>query len=189
MKNNYFSRCVLLAGLCSVIMVLQSLLFMRPEVHFLLFHMLSLEGDITVTGKVVDDAGEPLIGVSIQVKGTSKGATTDVNGIYTLNIASGSTLVFSYIGMKTIQRKVTKGGKLDITMENDENMLDEVVAVGYGSMKRSDLTGSVVSINAKSIEESMASTIDQALQGRAAGLQMTQNSGVPVEVHLFRFVV
>ena len=87
------------------------------------------EGDITVTGKVVDDAGEPLIGVSIQVKGTSKGATTDVNGIYTLNIASGSTLVFSYIGMKTIQRKVTKGGKLDITMENDENTRVEPDAI------------------------------------------------------------
>lgn len=179
MKNNYFSRCVLLAGLCSVIMVFAvTPVYATGGAFSPLPHAVS-EGDITVTGKVVDDAGEPLIGVSIQVKGTSKGATTDVNGIYTLNIASGSTLVFSYIGMKTIQRKVTKGGKLDITMENDENMLDEVVAVGYGSMKRSDLTGSVVSINAKSIEESMASTIDQALQGRAAGLQMTQNSGVP----------
>ena len=179
MKNNYFSRCVLLAGLCSVIMVFAvTPVYATGGAFSPLPHAVS-EGDITVTGKVVDDAGEPLIGVSIQVKGTSKGATTDVNGIYTLNIASGSTLVFSYIGMKTIQRKVTKGGKLDITMENDENMLDEVVAVGYGSMKRSDLTGSVVSINAKSIEESMASTIDQALQGRASGLQMTQNSGVP----------
>ncbi len=121
-------------GFCS-----HSCLCDRRCIFSFLPHAVS-EGDITVTGKVVDDAGEPLIGVSIQVKGTSKGATTDVNGIYTLNIASGSTLVFSYIGMKTIQRKVTKGGKLDITMENDENMLDEVVAVGYGSMKRSDLT-------------------------------------------------
>ena len=110
MKNNYFSRCVLLAGLCSVIMVFAvTPVYATGGVFSPLPHAVS-EGDITVTGKVVDDAGEPLIGVSIQVKGTSKGATTDVNGIYTLNIASGSTLVFSYIGMKTIQRKVTKGG-------------------------------------------------------------------------------
>lgn len=180
MKNNYFLRCVLLAGLFPVFMIFAVTPACAAGGAFSpLPHSVS-EGDITVTGKVVDEGGEPLIGVSIQVRGTStKGTTTDVNGSYTLNMASGSTLVFSYIGMKTVQRKVAKGGRMDVTMENDENMLDEVVAIGYGSMKRSDLTGSVVSVSAKSIEESMASTIDQALQGRAAGLQMTQNSGVP----------
>ena len=137
------------------------------------------EEKITITGTVTDENGEPLIGVSIQVKGTSKGTITDVNGKYTLSLSPGATISFSYVGMKPMQRKVTKGGQLNVSMQNDAKMLDEVVAIGYGTMKRGDLTGSVVSVNAKAIEESMASTIDQALQGRAAGLQMTQNSGVP----------
>ena len=179
MKNNYLLRCMLLTGIFSVSMLCAVAPVYAAGSTFSSLPQPAPEENVTVTGKVVDDAGEPLIGVSIQIKDTGKGTSTDVNGNYTLSMSSGSTLVFSYIGMKTVQRKVSKGGKLDITMENDANMLDEVVAVGYGSMKRSDLTGSVVSINSKSIEESMASTIDQALQGRAAGLQMTQNSGVP----------
>ena len=101
--------------------------------------------------------------VSIQVKGTSKGTITDVNGKYTLSLSPGATISFSYVGMKPMQRKVTKGGQLNVSMQNDAKMLDEVVAIGYGTMKRGDLTGSVVSVNAKAIEESMASTIDQAL--------------------------
>ena len=179
MKNNYLLRCMLLIGLFSIGMIGKATpAYGTGSVYSPLLQSVS-EENITITGRVVDDAGEPLVGVSIQVKGTGKGAVTDVNGNYTVSMPSGSTIVFSYIGMKTLQRKVTKGGRLDIKMENDANMLDEVVAVGYGTMKRSDLTGSVVSVTAKSIEESMASTIDQALQGRAAGLQMTQNSGVP----------
>ena len=180
MKNNYLFRCTMLAGLLSagvVYAVTPASIAVRAS-SFPIAQSVS-EEKITITGTVTDENGEPLIGVSIQVKGTSKGTITDVNGKYTLNLSPGATISFSYVGMKPMQRKVTKGGQLNVSMQNDAKMLDEVVAIGYGTMKRGDLTGSVVSVNAKAIEESMASTIDQALQGRAAGLQMTQNSGVP----------
>lgn len=179
MKNNHLFRCVAFVRLffvgvaCSVMPAYATVGTSAP------ISQIVSEETITISGTVADDTGEPLIGVSIQVKAVGKGTVTDVNGRYTLSIPSGSTITFSYIGMKTVQRKVTKGGELNITMENDAKMLDEVVSIGYGTMKRGDLTGSVVSVNAKAISESMASTIDQALQGRAAGLQMTQNSGVP----------
>jgi TonB-linked SusC/RagA family outer membrane protein len=180
MKNNYLFRCTMLAGLLSagVVYAVTPASIAVGASSFPIAQSVS-EEKITITGTVTDENGEPLIGVSIQVKGTSKGTITDVNGKYTLSLSPGATISFSYVGMKPMQRKVTKGGQLNVSMQNDAKMLDEVVAIGYGTMKRGDLTGSVVSVNAKAIEESMASTIDQALQGRAAGLQMTQNSGVP----------
>ena len=126
MKNNYLLRCMLLIGLFSIGMIGKATpAYGTGSVYSPLLQSVS-EENITITGRVVDDAGEPLVGVSIQVKGTGKGAVTDVNGNYTVSMPSGSTIVFSYIGMKTLQRKVTKGGRLDIKMENDANMLDMV---------------------------------------------------------------
>jgi len=133
-----------------------------------------------VTGKVTDMQGEPIIGASVTIKGvTGGGAVTDLDGNYSIATKQGQTLRFTYLGMKEKLVKVEKSLILNVRMEEDAVLLNEVVAVGYGTMKRSDLTGSVSSINSKAIEQSGAMTIDQAIQGRLAGVQMTVNSGTP----------
>lgn len=135
--------------------------------------------DLKVSGIVTSATdGEPLIGVSVQVKGTSTGTITDLNGKYTLNVSTGQTLVFSYIGFMEQQVVATKP-VINIVLKEDTKTLDEVVVVGYGTMKRSDLTGSVVSVTGDELKKSVVTSLDQALQGRAAGVSVTQNSGAP----------
>ena len=134
----------------------------------------------TVTGMVTSSAdGEPLIGATVMVLETKAGTVTDLDGRYTVKIAQGQTLVVSYIGYETKSIKYTGQATVDVALENDASTLDEVVVVGYGVMKRSDITGSVVSVGEKDIKKSVITSVDQALQGRAAGVQVTQNSGSP----------
>ena len=134
----------------------------------------------TVKGVVTSAAeGEPLIGATVMVKETKTGTVTDFDGIYTLKIAKGQTLVISYIGYETKNIKYTGQATINVALEADASTLDEVVVVGYGVMKRSDITGSVVSVGEKDIKKSVITSVDQALQGRAAGVQVTQNSGSP----------
>lgn len=129
----------------------------------------------TVTSQIED---EPLAGASVRIKGTSLGVTTDVDGKYEILAEKGQVLQFSYIGYKskevTIDRNV-----INVALEEDRTLLDDVVVVGYGTMKRSDITGSVVSVGADEIKKTIVTSVDQALQGRAAGVQVTQNSGSP----------
>ena len=134
----------------------------------------------TVTGKVTDAAdGEPLIGATVTVKETKAGVVTDLDGHYSTSIARGQTLVVSYIGYDTKEVRYTGQPTIDVALSVDAGTLDEVVVVGYGVMKRSDITGSVVSVGEKDIKKSVITSVDQALQGRAAGVQVTQNSGSP----------
>lgn len=134
----------------------------------------------TVTGTVTSGTdGEPLIGVSVQVKERPQAGTiTDLDGKYSVQVRSNETLVFSYIGFETLEVKATRT-VLDVKLKEDSELLDEVVVVGYGTMKRSDLTGSVVSVGEDEIKQSVVTSLDQALQGRAAGVSVTQNSGTP----------
>lgn len=129
----------------------------------------------TVTSQIED---EPLAGASVRIKGTSLGVTTDVDGKYEILAEKGQVLQFSYIGYKskevTIDRNV-----INAALDEDRTLLDDVVVVGYGTMKRSDITGSVVSVGADEIKKTIVTSVDQALQGRAAGVQVTQNSGSP----------
>lgn len=146
----------------------------------LLFPLAVFAQNITVKGVVQDIAKEPLPGVSVYLEGTTTGTITDLDGNYTLKgISAKGSIVYSYLGYKTLTTKINNRSEINITLVEDAELLDEVVVVGYGTMKKSDLTGSVVSIGAKSIEESVATTMDQVLQGRVAGAQMSQNSGVP----------
>ena len=133
----------------------------------------------TVTGKVVDRNGEPVIGATVSIKGTINGTITDIDGNYSITVQKGQTLEFSFIGMKTTSVKVKGNEPINVTLEDDAIVLDEVVAIGYASMKRSDLTGSVTSISSEAIEQMNPTSIDQVLQGRAAGVLMVQNSGMP----------
>lgn len=136
--------------------------------------------DIRITGTIKDKSGDPIVGVIVSILGTNKSASSDKNGKYAIMASKGQILIFSYIGMKKQNITVGTNRVIDVVLKDDEINLNEVVVnVGYGTMKRSDLTGSVSSITAKSYENSVSTTLDQALQGRVAGLQMAQNSGVP----------
>ncbi|MBQ6064289.1 MAG: TonB-dependent receptor [Prevotella sp.] len=134
----------------------------------------------TVTGIVTDaKTGEEIIGASVKVKGASTGAVTNVMGEYTITAVPDQTLEFSYIGFVTQTVKVGNQQRIDIKLVEEENALNEVVVVGYGVMKRSDLTGAVSSIDEKAIKQGVNTNIEQAMQGRIAGVQVTQNSGAP----------
>ena len=138
----------------------------------------SVQQGRTVTGKIIDDTGEPLIGVSVLVKGTTVGTITDFDGNYSLEVPSGKNiLVISYIGYKTQDITVGKSNQLNIKMEADTQALDEVVVVGYGVMKKRDLTGSIASVKAADIVKSPASNAMEALQGQVPGLDIVRNSG------------
>ena len=134
----------------------------------------------TVTGTVTSGVdGEPLIGVSVQIKERpSVGTITDLDGKFSIQAKTNETLVFSYIGFENQEVKANKT-VINVELEEDSKVLDEVVVVGYGTMKRSDLTGSVVSVGEDEIKQSVITSLDQALQGRAAGVSVTQNSGTP----------
>lgn len=136
------------------------------------------QGTITVKGVVSDDDG-PIIGATVKEKGASGGVISDLDGNYSLTVKKGATVTFSYIGYVTKEVKITNQTRLDVHLQQDTKLLNEVVVVGYGQMKRSDLTGSVVSVGEKSIEQSVPTSIDQVLQGRAAGVQIQANTGTP----------
>jgi len=132
-----------------------------------------------VTGTVLAESnGEPLIGVSILVKGSPQGTMTDLNGAFTIKAKIGETLRVSYIGYAAQNVKVGEG-KLIIRLKESEKSLDEVVVVGYGTQKRKDLTGSISSISGKELLKTQPATFDQALQGKVAGVVVQQVSGQP----------
>ena len=138
-----------------------------------------MNAQTTVSG-VVSDKNGPLPGVSVLVQGTNNAVATDVDGKYQLaNVSSNTTIAFSFIGYKT--QNIVVGGKkaINVILVEDLQSLNEVVVVGYGKMKRSDLTGSIATVSSKAISQSVTTSIEQVLQGRAAGVQVTQNSGAP----------
>jgi TonB-linked SusC/RagA family outer membrane protein len=133
-----------------------------------------------VSGTVTDaNDGSVIPGANIIIQGETRGTITDIEGNYQLEVNSDDVLVFSFIGYKTLEIPVGDQRTLDVQMEPDFQLMDEVVVVGYGTMKRSDLTGSVTSVNQEDLQASVSTSIDQALQGRAAGVQVTKTSGQP----------
>lgn len=133
-----------------------------------------------ISGKVLTETGEPLAGVTVQVKGTSVITTSAENGAYIIDITGNATaLVFSYIGYAKQEVNVKNKTVLDVVLVADKNELSQVIVIGYGTVKKSDLTGSVVSVKADDLKAVPATSFDQALQGRAAGVQVTQLSGKP----------
>jgi len=133
----------------------------------------------TITGKVTDDTGG-LPGVTVLLKGTSNGTSTDPTGNYSLNVADASgTLVVSFIGYQTQEVAINNRTTINIKLATDAKALEEVVVVGYGTQKKSDLTSAISQISAKEIEAEPIVQVGQALQGKVAGLQVSQNSGSP----------
>jgi TonB-dependent starch-binding outer membrane protein SusC len=131
----------------------------------------------TIKGKVSAE-GETLPGASVIIKGTTQGTTTDIDGNFTIVANSKNTLVFSFVGYNSKEIVVGNQSLINVDLESDNN-LDEVVVIGYGTQRKSDLTGSVSSVNADDIKSVPVSRVDQALQGRAAGVHVTQTSGAP----------
>ncbi|MCD8165081.1 MAG: SusC/RagA family TonB-linked outer membrane protein [Bacteroides sp.] len=129
-----------------------------------------------VSGTVKDQAGDPVIGASIMEKGTGNGTITGLDGEFRLTVAAGATLQVSYIGYLSIEVKTTPGKSIQVVMKEDTKILDEIVVVGYGTMKKSDLTGAVVSANLKDFENSPNTNIVQALQGTVPGLNIGQTT-------------
>jgi len=125
------------------------------------------------------DDGSPLPGVSIIVKGDKNGTISDNDGRFSINVSNGSALSFSYIGYKNQAKVIKSNLSLNIKLEPDYKMLDEVVAIGYGTMKKSDLTGAVGSVSGKDLRIAPVARVDQALQGRMAGVTVNSNSGQP----------
>ena len=133
-----------------------------------------------VKGKVTDAEGNPLPGVNIVEVGTTNGAVTDLEGKYTIAVGSeDAVLRFSFVGYLTKEIEVGGQTSIDVMLVEDIQALDEVVVVGYGTMRKSDLTGAVVSVQGEDLVTNTVNTIDQALQGRAAGVQIVNNSGQP----------
>ncbi len=131
-----------------------------------------------ITGTVSDAMG-PIIGASVLVKGSSTGAVTDFDGKFTLNVKPGSTLVISYVGYISQEIKVGSQSVYNISLQEDKQMLDEVVVVGYGTMKKSDISGASVSLGESAVKGSIITSLDQSLQGRAAGVTAVTTSGAP----------
>ena len=134
--------------------------------------------EITQTGVIQDKEGEPIIGASVLVKGTSHGVATDIDGKFTLKCKNGATLQITSIGYKPMEVKAT-GKEMDITMIEDTEVLDEVVVVGYGTMSKKHISGSMTSVDEKLLEQKTPVSVLDALQGAAPGLQIISNSGAP----------
>lgn len=161
MKNKFLKKLLL------------SALFLLVSVPYLL-----AQGSVKVTGKVVDNQNEPMIGVSIVEKGTTNGVITDLEGNYVLSVAEGSTIIYSYIGYIT-QEKRAVAGVMNITLIEDAKALDEVVVVGYGVQKKSSVTGAISQVKAEDIQNRTISNAPAALQGKTAGVQVIQTSAAP----------
>lgn len=132
---------------------------------------------LTATGKVTDAAGLEVIGASVLEKGTANGVVTNLDGEFSLSVGQNATLVISFIGYKTIEVKATTN--MNITLQEDNELLDEVVVIGYGSVKRKDVTTAVSTVSTKDLDQRPIVSAAQALQGKAAGVSVMQPSGEP----------
>ena len=136
----------------------------------------------TISGSVFDTNGEPIIGATVVVKGTNAGTVTDFDGNFVIEAEDGATIQVSYVGYKNYQEKLTqKQTVLKVTLEEDSEQLEDVVVIGYGTQRRSDVTGSISSVKADEIADFSAKSIAESLSGLAAGVQVTKGSGAPGE--------
>ena len=156
-------------------------LFMKKRIYLLFFLLITSIGitlaQTQVVGNVADDTGEPVIGASILVKGTTLGTVTDIDGAFTISVPAGSnTLVVSYVGLNT--QEVAVKPVLNIILSSDIELLDELVVVGYGTQKKANLTGAVTTVDVgKTLEARPYSDISKALQGAVPGLSIISSSG------------
>ena len=154
------------------------------RVHLLLlcalFSVFCYAQERKISGVVSDDKNNPLEGATVSVKGTTTVVTTDMNGRFTITLPPNSkTLSISYVGMQPRELSIGKSDVVSVMLSSASTSLSDVVVIGYGNAKRANLTHAQVGVTAKDIEKTVNTTVEQALQGRAAGVYVTQNSGQP----------
>lgn len=135
--------------------------------------------NITISGTVTDTNKEAVIGANVLLKGTSTGTITDIDGNYRLTVPENGTLVFSSVGYTSQEVAINKRRIINITLSDDAILTDEVVVIGYGTVKKSDLTGSVGKVTTSELNQLSTTDIGQAIAGRVAGVDVTSNSGAP----------
>ena len=175
MKKN-FKKCLFITSACAALLLGNIL-----PVHATRTTNTAeaVQQNLKVTGKVVDQDGNPIIGANVVQKGTSNGTITDLNGSFTLDVPEREILVVSFIGYETQEITLKGHRNIIITLKDDVELLDEVVVVGYGTMKKRDLSGAVSSIKGEDILNGNPSSFAQGLQGKIAGVLVTQNDGAP----------
>ena len=145
-----------------------------------LFTSLSYAQERKITGTVTDDKQLPLAGATVTVKGTKVATTTDVAGRYSISVPeNGNTLVITYVGMQSQEQTIGNSNAVNVALASLSNAMTDVVVTGYGRSRRANLTTAQTTVSAKDIERTVNTTVEQALQGRAAGVYVTQNSGQP----------
>ena len=152
--------------------------FKRIQALVMLFLSLGIFSQQSVSGLITDMSGDNLPGVNIVIKGTNVGVSSDFDGNYQINAENGQILVFSYIGYNNIELTV-KGANQDVVMTESDSELDEVVVIGYGSVKKKDLTGAVDLVSAKDFAKGSVVSPQQLIQGKVAGVSIVSNSGAP----------
>lgn len=145
--------------------------------------LLVAQNKTTITGVVVGSDSKPIIGVTVAEPGTSNGTTTNAKGEYSISVSKGPNtfILFSYMGMVSVTEKIGNRIKINVTLSEDQNLLDDVVVIGYGTAKKSDVTGSVASVSAATFKDKMITSIEDALRGQVAGVRILSNSGEPGE--------
>lgn len=133
--------------------------------------------DMVVKGTVSDSAGEPLIGASVIQKGTTNGVQTDIDGKFQLKVPEGATILFTYVGY--VAQELKAAPEMNVVMTEDAEMLSEVVAIGYGTQKKSVVTASIAQVSADELEATAPVRVDNALKGLASGVSVTSASGQP----------
>src|SRR5918993_360022 len=135
---------------------------------------------LPITGRVTDESGAPLPGVNILIKGTTRGTTSDADGVFNIEVDdANAVLVFSFIGYELQEVSIDNRTEVNVTLMPDIKSLEEVVVIGYGTRKKSDLTGSVGTVKAEELQERQAPTVSQSLAGRVSGVAVNVNSGRP----------
>lgn len=132
-----------------------------------------------ITGRVTDDGGMPLPGVTVIEKGTTNGTVTDFEGRYSIDVSEGAVLMFTFVGMEPVEVAVTNKSEINVTLKEETMGIDEVVVVGYGTQKKADIISSVASMDAEKLNERPVNKVDQALIGQMSGVRVKQTSGLP----------
>lgn len=160
--------------------VLKRFLFRKIWLCLIVCSPLFLQAqELTVTGRVVDDVGEVLIGATVQIKGSTAGVITDIDGKYSIQVSPGATLVVSYLGYLSVEQVVRNSTSLDFTLSSDNVELQEVVAIAYGVQKKVSVTGAISSVDSEDLLKSSTPSLGNALAGRLPGLSTVQYSGIP----------
>ena len=133
--------------------------------------------NIQLTGTVIDTTGETVIGASVLEKGTTNGVITDIDGNFSLNVSPNATIIISYVGYAAQEIPLNGQKSLKVTLKEDTEMLDEVVVIGYGTMKKSDMTGAISSVDTEELTKRATTNPAEALQGKIAGVNIMKSGG------------